>query len=150
MYLAVRWHETTMQHLRTIGPRAFVHFETHTMKLEDIYWKEGSSGRARTPRRTAYKDKVERAGTSCSSRRHRKWCHHTSTSQTTSIRWENVTLISFRDGPEDEDTLRDVPNYTSRVGFNNGVTYDHITPIVQPRDAGLTEIRIIIRGFNGF
>ena len=38
-YKTLRGKEATLQHLRTIGARAFVHIETHTKKLEDRSWE---------------------------------------------------------------------------------------------------------------
>ena len=59
---------------------------------------------------------------------------------------DNVGSISIGDGPEDDDMLRDVRDYTSRIDFNNGVTYDRIIPIVQPRDLAIAEILTKMRG----
>ena len=38
-YKPLHGKEATLQHLKTIGSRAFVHVETHTKKLEDRCWK---------------------------------------------------------------------------------------------------------------
>ena len=38
-YKDLHGKEATLQHLRTIGSRAFVHIEAHTRKLEDRSWE---------------------------------------------------------------------------------------------------------------
>ena len=50
--------------------------------------------------------------------------------------WHN----RFHDGPEDHDVLRDVRDHTSRIGFNNDETYDHIIPIAQLHDTAIAKI----------
>ena len=42
--------------------------------------------------------------------------------------------------------LRDVRDYTSRIDFNNDVTYDHTITIVQPRDPAIAEMLTKFRG----
>lgn len=42
----------------------------------------------------------------------------------------HVSIISFHDEQEDDTMLREVRDYTSRIDFNNDVTYDNTTPIV--------------------
>lgn len=61
---------------------------------------------------------------------------------------DNDGIISFHDEPEDDDMLQDVRGDTSRIDFNNDVTYNHTIPIVQPGDAAIAEKHIKIRGFN--
>lgn len=62
---------------------------------------------------------------------------------------DNVGIINIHDGPEDGDILRDVPAYdTSRINFNNDVTYDHHVPIVRPRDPVIAEILPKIGGLT--
>lgn len=60
----------------------------------------------------------------------------------------NIGIISFQDGPEDTDMLQDARDYTSRIGVNSDVTYDHTIPIVQPRDLAMAEILTRIRGLT--
>ena len=44
--------------------------------------------------------------------------------------------------------LRDLRDYTSRIGFNNDATHDHTIPIVQTRDPAIAEILTKIRGLR--
>ena len=59
---------------------------------------------------------------------------------------DNIGIISFHDGLEGRNMLRDVRDYTSRIDFNNDVVYDHTNSIVQPRDPATAEILTKIRG----
>lgn len=59
-------------------------------------------------------------------------------------------IIRFHDGPKDDDMLRGLRDFTSRVAFSDDVTHDHIIIIIimQPRDPAKAEIRTKIRGFT--
>lgn len=61
---------------------------------------------------------------------------------------DNVGITNFNDGPEDDDILRNVPDYTSRINFNNDVTCDQNTPIVLPHDPAIARILAKIRGLT--
>lgn len=60
----------------------------------------------------------------------------------------NIGIISFHDGPEDHDVLRDVRDYTSRIDFDNDITYGHTISIVQSHDQAITEILTKIHGLT--
>lgn len=56
-------------------------------------------------------------------------------------------IIRFHDGPKDDDMLRGLRGFTSRVDLSEDVTHGHTTIIMQPRDPAKAEIPTKIRGF---
>lgn len=151
-YKALHGKEATLQHLRTIGSRAFVHIETHTKKLEDRSWEGRFCGYSQDTK--AYRiynpatHKVVESRNVVFIETPSKVVSPTINEPDNIDEMDNVGSISIGDGPEDDDMLRDVRDYTSRIDFNNDATYDHTIPIVQPRDPAIAEILTKIRGLT--
>ena len=148
-YKTLRGKEATLQHLRTIGARAFVHIETHTKKLEDRSWEGRLCGYSQDTKAyriyNAKTNKVVEIRNVVFIETPSKLVSPPTNEPDNINDMDNIDILSFHDVQEGHDMLRDV---TSRIDFNKDVTYDHTIPIVQPRDPAIDEILTKIRGLT--
>ena len=149
-YEALHGKEATLQHLWTVGSRTFVHIQTHTKKLEDRSWEGRLCGYSQdTKAYRIYNAKTNKVVES----RNVVFIETPSklvsqpTNEPDNIN-ENIGILSFLDVQKGHGMLRDVRDYTSRIDFNNDVTYDHTIPIMQPGDLAIAEILTRIRGLT--
>ena len=149
-YKALHGKDATLQHLRTIGSRAFIHIEMHTKKLEDKSWEGrlcGYSQETKTYRiYNAKTNKVVESRNVVFIETPSKLVSLPTTSRTTSTR-STTSASSVFTMYKRVTTCCETYETTYRVS-TSATTYDHTIRIVQPRDPAIAEILTKIRGLT--
>ena len=129
-YKALRGKEATLQHLKTIGSRAFVHVETHTKKLEDRSWEGRLCGYSRDTK--AYRiyhaktNKVVESRNVVFMETPSKLVSPPTNEPVNIKEMNNIGIFSFHDVQEGHDMLRDT--YTTHRVSTSTTTWRMTTP----------------------